>query len=329
MIIVTGGAGFIGSCLVKSLEDAGIGPIVICDYFGKDQKWRNISKRLLQDVIPPKSLFDFLENNKNRVEAIFHLGAISATTEKDVDLIVENNIRMSAELFKWASRCGVRFIYASSASTYGNGEHGFDDEESLEYLRRLRPLNPYGWSKQVFDQSILMECKTPHRHIPPQWVGLKFFNVYGPNEYHKGTQMSVIPQFLKQIQETGSVKLFESHKPEIPHGEQKRDFVWVFDCVRVMMWLYHHPETSGIFNVGSGMARSFNDVAHALFKAVGKPTQIDYVPLPDSLKQHYQYYTKASMQKLFDKGYTLPFTTLEECISAYVKDYLLTPDPYT
>ena len=328
MIIVTGGAGFVGSCLVKALEDAGYGPVVICDYFGKDQKWRNISKRLIQDVVLPKDLFPFLENNKNRIEAIFHLGAISSTTERDVDALVENNIRLSTELFKWASRAGVRFIYASSAATYGNGEKGFDDNESLEHLRTLRPMNAYGWSKHVFDQAIIMECKTPHRHIPPQWVGLKFFNVFGPNEYHKGAQMSVIPQFFKQIQETGCVRLFESHHQSIAHGEQKRDFVWVFDCVKVMMWMYKNPHISGIFNIGSGVARSFNDVASNIFEAIEKPVQIDYIPLPDSLKKQYQYFTQATMQKLKSKGYDQPFTTLEEGISTYVKDFLLQEDPY-
>lgn len=328
MIIITGGAGFIGSNLVAGLEAAGAKDLVVCDWLGNEDKWLNISKRSLHGIIRPENLLTYLDAHKGRVEAIFHLGAISSTTERDVDLIVERNITLSQKLWTWCAEQGVRFIYASSAATYGDGTKGFKDDESAQALAQLSPLNPYGWSKHFCDRYFMDIVHKNNGGIPPQWAGLKFFNVYGPNEYHKEEQTSVVCKLYPQILNEGEAKLFKSDHKKYADGGQIRDFVHVNDCVSVMLWLYANANVSGLFNVGSGVGRSFNDLAHAVFKAIGKPAEISYIEMPDALKSKYQYYTQADMTKLQAAGYKTPMTSLEDGVKDYIQNFLCKEDMY-
>ncbi len=330
MIIVTGGAGFIGSNLLAGLEEKGVKDIVVSDWLGTDDKWRNISKRNLRDIVRPEELFDYLEWHADEVECIFHMGAISATTERDADLIMENNYTLSRELWKWCAENNVRFIYASSAATYGDGEEGFDDDLSAEHLQKLQPLNPYGWSKHLFDRRVseIVNGNSSEKGVPPQWAGLKFFNVYGPNEYHKDDMMSVICKLYPQVEAGASAKLFKSDHSDYEDGGQLRDFVYVQDCVNVMLWLYDNPKISGLFNVGTGKARSFKDLASATFAAANKKENINYIDMPEHLKGKYQYFTEANMSKLQKAGYNGGFTSLEDGVTDYVQSYMATEDPY-
>lgn len=329
MIIVTGGAGFIGSNLLAGLEEKGLKDIVVCDWLGSDDKWRNIAKRALRDIVKPENLSVYLEQHKDEIECVFHMGAISATTERDADLIIENNFMLSRELWKWCAENNVRFIYASSAATYGDGDEGFDDDMSLEHLKKLQPLNPYGWSKHLFDRRVSEIVNgSKSEKCPPQWAGLKFFNVYGPNEYHKDDMMSVICKLYPQVAAGASAKLFKSDHPDYEDGGQLRDFVYVQDCVNVMLWLYDNPDVSGLFNVGTGKARSFKDLALATFAAAGKEPKINYVDMPEHLKGKYQYFTEANMSRIQKAGYNGGFTSLEDGVADYVKNYMATDDPY-
>ena len=327
MIVVTGGAGFIGSNLLRGLEARGLHDLVVIDRLGTDEKWRNIAKRELAAVVPPEECFAFLDAHAAEIEAIFHLGAISSTTETDADLINPSNFALTLKLFDWCAWRGARLIYASSAATYGDGAAGFDDDGSLEALAKLQPLNAYGWSKHATDRRIarLVEKGGP---LPPQWVGLKFFNVYGPNEYHKGGQKSVVAHILPQIEATGRARLFKSYHPDYADGGQVRDFVWVGDIVEIMLWAYDHPTVSGLFNAGSGQARSFADLAKAVFTALNRAPDIEFIDMPESLRSKYQYFTEARMDRLRAAGYDKPLTTLEDGVAAYVRDYLLREDPY-
>ena len=327
MIVVTGGAGFIGSNLVAGLEQRGETSIAVCDRFGCDDKWRNLAKRELAALVPPEQLFEFLETNAGQIEMIYHLGAISATTERDVDLIVANNFNLSVALWQWCARHYVRLVYASSAATYGDGALGFDDDDKLEHLASLRPLNPYGWSKHAFDRYVARAVVSGAR-TPPQWAGLKFFNVYGPNEYHKGDMASVISKLHPQIWAGAPPRLFKSHRPDYEDGGQSRDFIWVGDCVSVMLWLADAPGVSGLFNVGSGQARSFKDLALATFAAAGLSPKLDYFDMPEVLRDRYQYFTQARVERLREAGYLTLFTSLEDGVEAYVRKFLGTADPY-
>ncbi|MSP68188.1 MAG: ADP-glyceromanno-heptose 6-epimerase [Alphaproteobacteria bacterium] len=327
MIVVTGGAGFIGSNLIAGLEARGLGEIVVCDSFGRADKWRNLAKRDLADLVAPDALADFLAANRGQVKAIFHLGANSSTTERDVDVIVRNNITLTLELWRWCAEAGVRMIYASSAATYGDGQNGFDDDGSVTALARLRPLNPYGWSKHVIDRRIARMVADGAAR-PPQWAGLKFFNVYGPNEYHKGEQQSVAAHVFRALAQGKPATLFRSHRPDYPDGGQRRDFVWVGDCVDVMLWLYDNPGVSGLFNMGTGAARSFADLAGAVFAAFGRSAEIAFVDTPEAIRSRYQYFTQAEMHRLRKAGYGRIFTTLEEGITRYVRDFLAHADLY-
>jgi ADP-L-glycero-D-manno-heptose 6-epimerase len=328
MILVTGGAGFIGSNLVAGLEERGLSDIVICDVLGSDDKWRNISKRELRDIVHPDRLFDYLQNHADEIEMIFHLGSVSSTTENDADLVIDSNFVLSRRVWKWCWKNNKRIVYASSYSTYGDGSKGFKDDEDPEILKQLMPLNPYGWSKHLFDRRIARVVKTKSEPLPPQWVGLKLFNVYGPNEYHKGEQQSVVCKLYPQAAAGAAARLFKSDHPDYQDGGQLRDFIWVDDVVDVMLWLYDNRQVSGLFNLGTGKARSFKELAEAMFKAAGKTPKITYVDMPVSLRDKYQYYTQADMQKLRAAGYTKPFTELEEGVMRYVRDYLSKADPY-
>lgn len=331
MIIVTGGAGFIGSNIVAGLEEAGEKNIVVCDWLGTDDKWRNIAKRELRDIISPELLFEYLEDHYDEVEAIIHMGAISSTTETDADLIADTNVVLSRSLWRWCTVNNVRFIYASSAATYGDGSAGFKDSETPDELAEFLPLNAYGWSKHVFDRRIARIAHGDDETgeiVPPQWAGLKFFNVYGPNEYHKGDQMSVVCKLHPQVVAGAAAKLFKSHNPDYEDGGQLRDFIYVQDCVDVVMWLLENPEVNGLFNVGTGKARSFKDLAEATFAANDTAPKINYTDMPQQLRGKYQYYTQAEMDKLKAAGYTKPFTSLEDGIARYVQGYLLKDDPY-
>lgn len=327
MIVVTGGAGFIGSNILAALEERGEDALVVCDRLRSNDKWRNIAKRELADVVHPEQIFEFLEANRGNVRVVFHMGAISSTTETNADLIVANNYSLTLALWTWCTAHNVRFIYASSAATYGDGSQGFDDDFSVKDLARLRPLNAYGWSKHLFDRRIARKLEQ-HQKTPPQWVGLKFFNVYGPNEYHKGGQQSVVSQVYVHAAADGPFQLFKSHNPNYRDGEQLRDFIWIGDCVDVMMWFLDHPEVSGLYNLGTGKARTFYDLAASVYRALGRAPQIKFRDTPPEIRDKYQYFTQARMDRLRQAGYDKPFTSLEEGVAAYVRDYLHSDDRY-
>lgn len=327
MILVTGGAGFIGSNLVAALEARGLHDIAVCDWLGNRDKWRNLGKRAPAEIVAPERITEFLGQKGGDIDAVFHMGAISTTTETDVDLIVENNVRLSLMLWDWCAAHGTRLIYASSAATYGDGSNGFDDDGAPEALAALRPMNPYGWSKHVVDRrfAALAESGAP---APPQWAGLKFFNVYGPNEYHKTGQHSVVLKNFGEIQQDGQAVLFRSHRNDYADGGQLRDFIWVGDCVDVMLWLYDNQGVNGLFNVGTGQARSFADLAGAVCNAMGVAESIAYVDMPEAIRDSYQYFTQAKMDRLRTAGYAKPFTALEDGVAQYVTQFLATTDPY-
>jgi ADP-L-glycero-D-manno-heptose 6-epimerase len=325
MLLVTGGAGFIGSNIVAALNDAGRADVAVCDFLGHDGKWRNLAKRQLADIVPPAELMTWLDGR--RLDAIIHMGAISETTATDGDLVIETNFRLSMRLLDWCTANAVPFIYASSAATYGDGEQGFVDDTSLAALKKLRPMNLYGWSKHLFDLAV-MERVARGGKMPPQWAGLKFFNVFGPNEYHKGTMMSVLARRFDDIRAGRVVQLFKSHRDGIADGDQRRDFICVDDIVRVILWLLASRSVNGIFNVGTGHARSFRDLILAAYAALGATPNIDYIDMPEQIRGSYQYFTQADVGNLQRAGYNGGFTALEDAVGGYVKDFLDRPDRY-
>ena len=315
MIVVTGGAGFIGSAMVWKLNEHGVHDILIVDELGTDDKWKNLVPRQYTDYWHKDVFIEKVRNNTlTGVTGIIHLGACSATTERDADYLIENNFRYTRDVAEWAAGQGIRFIYASSGSTYGDGELGFSDGDAL--TPQLRPLHMYGYSKQLFDVHVL------RTGLSAQTVGIKFFNVFGPNEYHKGKMRSVPLTAFEQIRDTGALNLFKSYKPEYAHGEQKRDFVYVKDCVNALWWLLNNKSVNGIFNLGTGTARTWNDLARATFAAMDKKPDIRYIEMPDTLKNQYQYFTEAPMDKLRATGCPAPAFTLETAIADYVEQYL-------
>jgi len=325
MLLVTGGAGFIGSNVVAGLNDAGRTDIVVNDVLGQDGKWRNLQKRQFADFVPPADLSRWLDGR--RLDAVIHMGAISDTTARDGDAVMGNNFRLSLDLLDWCTETRTPFIYASSAATYGDGEAGFDDDWSPDALRKLRPMNLYGWSKHVFDLA-LVDRAVKGRKLPPQWAGLKFFNVFGPNEYHKGEMMSLVAKRFDDVKNGRRVELFKSHRAGIADGDQRRDFIYVDDVVAVILWLLATPAVCGIFNVGTGEARSFRDLVTAIFAALGREPAIDYVPMPEAIRNSYQYFTQASVDNLRKAGYNAGFTPVEEGVRRYVTAYLDRPDRY-
>lgn len=326
MILVTGGAGFIGSNLVAALVERGTAPVTVCDRLDSEEKRCNLAKHEVAGLIAPKDLAGWLDGAGAETGTIFHMGAISTTTERDLGALIDTNVALSTMLWRWCAARGRRLIYASSAATYGDGDLGFDDDPEPAALAALRPLNAYGQSKQIFDLEAVLMARMGLK--PRQWAGLKFFNVYGPNEYHKGGQRSVAVQLHEQIAATGRVRLFRSHHPDYPDGGQRRDFIWVGDCVDVMLWLHDTPAVEGIFNCGTGRARSFADLARACFAAMGRAPAIDYVDTPPGIREHYQYFTEARSERLRAAGYARPFTTLEDGVARYIRDFLQTNDPY-
>jgi len=325
MLLVTGGAGFIGSNVVAALNEAGRADVVVCDALGHDGKWRNLGKRQLADIVPPAELACWLKGR--RLDAVVHLGAISETTATDGDIVVETNFRFSMRLFDWCTANPTPFIYASSAATYGDGAQGFRDDPSLAALKMLRPMNLYGWSKHLFDMAVASRVEREEK-LPPQWAGLKFFNVFGPNEYHKGTMMSVLARRFDDIKGGRTVQLFKSHRHGVADGDQRRDFIYVDDVVRVILWLLATPKVSGLFNVGTGQARSFKDLIVAAFAALGSAPRIDYVDMPEAIKNSYQYFTESEVDRLRSAGYNGGFTPLEDAVALYVNDFLNSADPY-
>lgn len=312
-IVVTGAAGFIGSCVVRMLNDAGCDDIIVVDNIASTEKWRNlVNKRYLEYY----NKADFLPElpKIKEIDAVIHLGACSTTTEKDFDYLYKNNLNYTKTLWNYCTEREVPFLYASSAATYGDGSEGFDDRCDI---KKLCPLNGYGYSKQLFDLWVERQSKRP-----PQQVGMKFFNVYGPNEYFKGSMASVIFHSFNTLADSDSIKLFRSYLPEYGDGEQRRDFVYVKDICGVIKFFLEHREKSGLFNLGTGHAQTFNELAEAVFKALGKKPSVKYIEMPVTLRPKYQYFTEAKMDKLREAGYEAPFATLEQGAGDYVKNYL-------
>lgn len=325
MIMVTGGAGFIGSHLHARLLARGYETIIV-DWLGDQGKWRNLAKHPPARLIPPTALDGFLDT-RPPLTTIFHLGAVSETTAVDGDLAWATNVELPLRLWRWCAEHDVRLIYASSAATFGDGSRGFEDDMSLEALQRLRPLNLYGWTKHAFDLRVAMLLATTAAR-PPQWAGLKFFNVYGPNEYHKGAMISVVKVKYDEIAAGGPARLFRSDSEGLADGAQSRDFIWVGDVVDVMLWLLDTPTVCGLFNVGTGRARTYLDLAHAVADAAGVPRRVEFIDMPAKLRGQYQSFTEASTERLRQAGFSGQFTPLEEGVRRYVQNYLATPDPY-
>lgn len=322
MYIVTGGAGMIGSAVVWELNRHGVDDILIVDNLASTEKWKNLVPLRYTDYTHRDAFIESVRQGRRpgQVEAVIHMGACSSTTERDADFLMENNFHYSRDLARFALRSGARFINASSAATYGDGELGFSD--SLELMPRLRPLNMYGYSKKLFDLWAVREG------IIQNLVSLKFFNVYGPNEYHKGSMRSVVCKAVPQIRESGALRLFRSDRPDYEDGGQKRDFVYVKDCAALILWFVDHREVNGIFNVGTGQARTWNDLARAVFRAMDREPSIEYVDMPDTLKGKYQYFTQADMGWMERVGCDFRFRSLEEGVDDYVRRYLTAPTPY-
>ncbi|HEY8119023.1 MAG TPA: ADP-glyceromanno-heptose 6-epimerase [Methylophilaceae bacterium] len=326
MIVITGGAGMIGSMIAWHINSVlGRDDIVIADRLTHAEQWQNLCHRRYANYLDKDELLPWLESTTDKIDAVIHMGAISATTERDFNKLVQDNIRYSQKLWAWCAKQKVPFLYASSAATYGGGEQGYDDNETK--LTTLRPLNAYGYSKQFFDLWVLRQIREK-QPAPPQWYGFKFFNVYGPNEYHKERMASVVFHSFNQFRELATVKLFKSHVEGYADGMQLRDFVYVKDAAAVVAHFLRHPSKSGIYNIGTGQARAFKDLANAVMNSMGSKPSISYIDMPQDLHGKYQYFTEANIKKLRTAGYHQPFQTLEEGIRDYVQNYLMQPDPY-
>ena len=320
MIVVTGATGFIGSNIVADLNARGRTDLLLVDDLGTQGKWKNIAKRRFFDLVDYRDLDVLLNRLPAKADAVFHMGANSSTTSTDGDEILHVNLHASMFWWNWCTRTGTPLIYASSAATYGDGSQGFNDDQSLEELDKLSPLNLYGWSKHQFDKWAVE--RAAEGNCPPQWAGMKFFNVYGPNEYHKGDMRSLVAKNTELIARGETIRLFKSHNEGYADGAQLRDFVYVKDCTAVMLWLMDHPQVSGLFNLGTGKARSFVDLMHAIGAALDKPVNIEFVDMPESIRSNYQYFTEANMHKLIKQGLPLLTRSLELGVFDYVSSYL-------
>ncbi len=316
LYVVTGGAGFIGSNIAAVLAKRGERVLVV-DWLEIGDKWKNLADIALHDIVRPDAFMGWLAGHPGEVAAIVHMGAISSTTERDGDRLVSENVRPSIDLWKWCARHEVPFVYASSAATYGGGAQGFDDEGSPEGLARLKPMNGYGWSKHMVDRRIAMDVAQGAPQ-PPVWAGLKFFNVYGPREAHKGDMRSVALKLYETLSAGGRATLFRSHRPDYADGGQLRDFVYVADCAAVVLWILEQKRFSGLYNLGTGRARSFLDLATAVFKAMETEPEITYVDMPEAIRDRYQYFTEARMDRLRQAGYRAPFHSVEAGVADYV-----------
>jgi ADP-L-glycero-D-manno-heptose 6-epimerase len=325
MIVVTGASGFIGSCLVAALNDSGRNDVILCDSLGEDLRWMNLRKRAFRDFVHPDDLQAYLARC-GKIDCVVHLGANSSTTATNGDEVIRSNFQFSVELLSWCVSTATPLIYASSAATYGDGNCGFEEKCEFDALRQLRPLNLYGWSKHQFDL-VVAERRKSALPLPPKCIGLKFFNVYGPNEYHKGSMLSVVARNFQTARSGGIVRLFKSYNSSFPDGGQKRDFVYVDDVVKVIMWSIENDVEFGIFNVGTGRASTFQSFVEALFRAVNQPPRIEFIEMPDELKERYQYFTEASLGKLRCAGYNADFKDINEGVLDYV-GYLQSTDPY-
>lgn len=328
MLVVTGGGGFIGSVIAAYLNEAGRSDLVIVDHFGTGGQWRNIAKREFSEIMAIEALLPWLDKHGGEVEAVFHLGANSSTTANDADAIIAGNLNYTIALWRWCTAMQRPLIYASSAATYGDGAFGFDDAGGIDAYKRLQPMNLYGWSKHAFDLWAMREVAAGR--APPFWAGLKFFNVFGPNEYHKGDMMSLVAKNYAKVAAGETIRLFKSHRPDYADGEQTRDFVYVKDCAAVMLWLWRQQraDISGIYNVGTGEARTFLDLMQATGAACGVAPKIEYIDIPPAIRSSYQYFTEAKMSRLRQAGYNAPFTPLEAAVDDFVTQYLAKPDPY-
>lgn len=316
MIIVTGAAGFIGSCLINKLNNKGFTEILLVDDFSKKEKLKNIDNKVFTSKKHRDDFIDWFENNHADVDFVFHIGARTDTAEFDMELLNRLNLNYSKSVWKVCRSHGIPLIYASSAATYGSGNMGYNDDHDI--IPDLKPLNPYGISKNEFDKWVLKQESTP-----PFWAGIKFFNVYGPNEYHKGRMASVIFHSYRQVLDQGMIRLFRSHRPEYEDGEQLRDFIYVKDVVDVLFYLMKQKSLSGIYNLGTGQARTFLDLATSVFNSMGKPVRIEFIDTPPDIRDKYQYFTEAKMDKLRNAGYGLPFYSLESGIEEYVQEFLM------
>jgi ADP-L-glycero-D-manno-heptose 6-epimerase len=325
MILVTGGAGFIGSNLHAALQADGHDTIIV-DWLGDEGKWRNLRHHPPGRVIAPEALDAFLAAAP-ALDAVVHLGAISETTATDGDLVWRSNVTLSQTLWSWCAKHGVRFIYASSAATYGDGAAGFDDDSSLPALRKLQPLNLYGWSKHAFDLWVARQMETG-APAPPAWAGVKFFNVYGPNEYHKGKMISVVKVKHDELRAGGPIKLFRSDRPGLADGAQARDFIYIDDVVAALRFMLTAPALAGLYNLGTGLARTYYELGAAVCAANGQPANIEFIDMPSALRGQYQSFTQAPMVRLRQAGFNHSFKTLEQGIDTYIRSYLTQADPY-
>ena len=321
IILLTGAAGFIGSYLLGYLNKKGFSEIIIADDFSEEDKWFNFDSKQFIAKVEREQLFEWLKKEQPQIDFVFHLGARTDTTEFDYSVHEKLNVQYSKSIWNYCADKNIPLVYASSAATYGNGDLGYNDDH--EIVEKLQPLNPYGISKNEFDKWALKQAAQP-----PFWAGLKFFNVYGPNEYHKGRMASVIFHSFNQVKSTGKVKLFRSHKPDFKDGQQLRDFIYVEDVARVCYWLMENPIASGLYNLGTGKARTFEDLVKATFTAMSREPVIEYIDMPEDIRDKYQYFTEADMTKLRSTGYEEKFYSLEDGVADYVKKYLLKKEYY-
>ncbi len=327
MYVITGGAGFLGSNLAAGIEERELGEIAVVDRFQSDDRWRNIAKRSLRDIIFPDKIFEYLDKHAGRIDAVLHINYTGFSQESDVDALIDERIHLTWRLWSWCAHHQVPFIYDSTAGVYGDGSLGFKDDDSAEALAKLKPLSAAAWTKLFLDRKIV-DTINRGENAPPQWIGLRCFNLYGPNEYHNTTHQSVIPRIYHAAKNGKLFPLFRSENPDYEDGEQMRDFMWVEDTVDVILWLLQHPEISGLFNIGTGQARTYADVLRAVYAALDEKPEMDFMDLPAEIKRQYQYFTQADIQKLRSVGYTKPFTSLEDGVFKYVRSYLETSDPY-